>query len=110
MARGGVFVVVEVIVPNQLLSSGNIADSKNPDTSFDLVDFAIGIAGVIQKCAEAFTVDDGLSVFEAVEVRPGGAVIAAVGLFGSDALTGIFDYAGSFTNRRRGVDADGVNR
>jgi hypothetical protein len=109
MARGGIFVVVEVIVPNQLFSWGDIAERKNPNVSFDFVDFAVGIAGVIQKRAQAFAVYDGLAVFQSVKVGPRGAVIAAVGLFRRDALAGVFDDAGSFANRSRSVDADGMN-
>src|ERR1035441_3203262 len=47
VARRGVFVVVEVIVPDQFLTGRNVADGEEPDAPLDLVDFAVGIAGVI---------------------------------------------------------------
>jgi hypothetical protein len=66
MAGGGVFVVVEVVVPNQLFAGSDVADGEEPDAAFDLVYFAVRITGVIQESAEAFAIDDCLAVVQPI--------------------------------------------
>jgi len=62
MAGGGVVVVVEVVVPEEFFSGGDVADGEDPDAAFDLVDLAVGIAGMIQVGAQALAVDYGFAV------------------------------------------------
>ena len=109
MAGRGIFVVVEVVIPHQFFSGGDVAHRKEPDAAFDLVDFTVGIAGVVQVGAQAFAVDHCLAVVESIQVSAGDAIVATVGFFGSDAVAGVFDHAGSLADGSRGVDADGVN-
>ena len=47
VAGGGIVVVVEVVVPEEFFAGGNVADGEDPDPAFDLIDFAVGIAGMI---------------------------------------------------------------
>ena len=66
MAGGGIFVVVEVVVPDQLFAGSDVADGEEPNAAFDLVYFAVGITGVIQKSAESFAVNNGLAVVQSI--------------------------------------------
>ena len=109
MAGRRVFVVVEIVVPDEFFTGGDVAQGEEPNASLDLVDFAVRIARMVEIRAEAFAVDHGLAVFQTIEVRAGGTVVAAVGFFRGDAFAGVFDDAGSFTNGRRSIDSDGMN-
>src|SRR5579859_3490697 len=62
VAGGWVFVIVKVVVPNQFFAGGDVADREKPGAALDLVDFAVGIAGMVQKGAEPFPVDHRLAV------------------------------------------------
>jgi hypothetical protein len=104
-----VVVVVEVIVPDKFFSRCDVTDGEEPDAPLDLVDFAVGIAGVIQIGAESVAVNHGLAVVQSIKISTRDAVVAAVGFFRGDSLAGILDHAGSLTNRLRGVYADGMN-
>jgi hypothetical protein len=62
MARRGIFVVIEIVVPKQFLPRGNVAQGENPYPVFDLIDLAVRIAGVIKISGDALAVDDDLAV------------------------------------------------
>src|SRR5579864_753218 len=109
VARGRVFVVVEVVVPDEFFAGGNGAQGKDPDPAFDLVHFAVGIAGMIQVGAQTLAVDYGLAVIQPVQIGAGSAVVKAVGFFGGDARSGVLDHAGALADRCRGVYTDRVN-
>ena len=66
VAGGGLFVVVEVVVPDEFFAGGDVAQGEEPDAAFDLIDLAVGIAGVIQVGAQALAVDHGLAVFQPI--------------------------------------------
>ena len=93
MARRGIVVVVQVVIPDKFLTGSDVADRKEPDASLDLVDFAVGIARMIQVSAHTLPVDHGLSVVQSVEICARNTVVTAVGFFGSDSFAGIFDDA-----------------
>jgi len=61
MAWGRLFVVVEVVIPEEFLAGGDVAQGKDPDAPFDLVDLAVRVAGMIQVRSQAFSVDNGSS-------------------------------------------------
>lgn len=109
MAGRRFLIVIKVVVPNEFFAGGDVAQGKEPDASLDLVDFAVRIAGMVEVSAESFAVDHCFAVLETVEVCAGRSVVAAVGFFRGDTLAGVLDDAGSFTNRSRGIDSDGVN-
>src|SRR5439155_3077740 len=96
VARRGLIVVIQVVVPDQFFSRGNVADGEKPDAAFDLVDFAIGVAGMVQVGTEALSIDHGLTVVQSIKVSAGNAIVPSIGFFHGDALTGILDNAGSF--------------
>jgi hypothetical protein len=64
---------------------------------------------MIQVRTQTLAVDHGLSIFQTVQVGSRNPIIAAVSLLRSDALSTVFDDAGSFADRSVGVDADGVD-
>jgi hypothetical protein len=109
MAGGGILVVVEVVVPNQLFAGGNVTDGEEPDAALDFIDLAVGVAGMIQIGAKALTIDDSLSIFQPVQVGSGGAVVAAIRFFLGDALAIVFNNASTLANGSRGVNADRMN-
>src|SRR6266852_2798910 len=98
VAGGRFFVVIEVVVPDQLFAGSDVAQDKDPDPALDLIDFAVGIAGVIQERAQAFSVNDSFSVFQSIQVGASNAVIAAVGLLWSDAGSSVFHDASSLVD------------
>src|SRR5579864_1998360 len=108
-AGSGFFVVVKVVIPDKFFASRNVADGEEPDAAVDLVNFAVGVAGMVQISAESVAVDDGFAIIESVEVSAGDAVVSAVGFFNRDALAGILDYARSLANGLRGINANGMN-
>ena len=110
MAGGGSLVIVKVVIPYELLTRGDVTERKEPDSALNFVDLAIGITGMIEVSAEPMAVDDGLAIVQPIQIRAGYAVVAAIGLFGSNSLAFVFDDAGSFTDRSRRVHADGMNR
>ena len=109
MARGWLFVVVKVVVPDQFFPGGNVAHGEEPDAAFDLIDLAVGIAGVVQVSAEAFTIDNRFPVVKAIQIRARTVLIAAIRFFGSNARARIFDDTGTLADRGRGIDPDRVN-
>jgi hypothetical protein len=106
MAWGGIFIIVEVVIPNQLFPGGDVAHGKDPDPAFDLVDLTVRIAGVIEIGAKAVAIDYGLAVFQPIQVSAGCTVITAVGFFRSDAFTFVLNNARAFADWRRSVYAD----
>jgi hypothetical protein len=64
---------------------------------------------MIQVGAQTLAVDYRLSIFQTVQVGSRNAIIAAVSLLRSDALSSVFDDAGSFAYWSVGVNADGVD-
>jgi hypothetical protein len=104
-----IIVVVQVVIPKQFFAGGDVADGKNPHPVLDLIHFAVGIAGMIQVGAHAFTVDDGLSVVEAIKVSAVCALIQAIGFLRGQPRTGILNNAGTFTNRRSGKNTRCMN-
>ena len=104
MAGRRIIVVVKVVIPHQLFTGCNVADGENPNPILNLIDFTIGIAGMIQVGAHAFTVDDRFAVIQAVEVSAAGAIVQAVGFLGSQARTGILDDPSSLADARCGED------
>ena len=108
MAWRGLFVVVEVVVPDEFFPGNDIPHGKDPYAALDLVDLTIGIARVIQVRTQAVSVDHGLSILKPVKVGARYSFVAAVGLVRSDALAVILDDPRSFADRGGGVDADGV--
>src|SRR5580700_187456 len=98
VAGGGVFVVVEVVVPDKLFAGSYVPDGEEPDAAFDFVDFAVGIAGVIQVGTQAVAVDHRLAVVESIQVGARDAIVAAIGFFNRDALAFILGHAGSLAD------------
>jgi hypothetical protein len=109
VARSGVVVVVEVVVPDQFLTGGNVTDGEEPDAALDLVDFAVGIAGMVQIGAQTVAVDYGLAVIESIEIGAGDAVVTAVGLVDGDAFPGVLDNPSPFADGLRSVDPNGMD-
>jgi len=109
MAGRGIVIVVEVVVPQQFFSGGDVADGKNPHSGLDLVDLAVGIAGMVQVGPKPFAIDDRLAIFQSVEISARRAIVESVGFLGSDARAIIFDDASTFANWRSGKDSCGVN-
>src|ERR1700687_1006795 len=68
VARGSIVVIVETVIPNQLLSGRDVAHGKNPAAAFDFVHFAVGLARMIQIGAEAFSVNDGFAIIKTVQI------------------------------------------
>ncbi len=66
MARCGIIIIVKVVIPDKLFAGCNVAERKNPDTSLDLIHFAVGIARVIEICTNSMSVDHGLAVLKSV--------------------------------------------
>ena len=110
MAGSGILVVVKVVIPDQFFAGGDVAEGEDPDAALDLVYLAIGFAGVIQVGAQAMTVNDGFSVFQAVKVGAGGALVEPIRLFGRDAHSAVLNDASTLANGRCRVDTDRVNR
>jgi hypothetical protein len=114
VARCRVIVVVEVVIPKQLLAGRDVSYGQNPHTVPDFVNFAVGIAGMVQIGAHAFAVDDGLAIFQPIKVSAGRTVVQTVGLLGSEAWTRILDNASTLANGSCGkdthcMDARGTN-
>jgi len=109
-ARGGSFVIVEVVVPDKLFAGRDVAQGKQPDPAFDLIHLAIGIAGVVQICAQALAINHRLAVFQPIKIGAGNALVTPVGLLGRNAGAGVLDDTSSLADRGRGVDADSGNR
>ena len=104
-----ILVVVEVVVPDEFFSCGDVADREEPDAALDLIHLAIGIARVVQIRAQAVSVNYRLAIVEPVEVGAGDAIVTAIGFVNGDALPRVLNDASAFTNRGGGVDADGMN-
>jgi hypothetical protein len=64
---------------------------------------------MIEICAEAFAVNDGLAVFEPIQISARRAIIEPIGFLRADAGTGIFHNAGAFANWRRREYTDSMN-
>lgn len=109
MAGRGFLVIVEVVIPNEFFTGGNVAERKNPDAAFDLIHLAVWIAGVIEIRAEAFTVDDGFAILQAIQVSARRTIIETVGFFGRDARSGVFHDAGALSDGRRREHAHSMN-
>src|SRR5262245_46368369 len=65
---GGVFPrlsIVDVVIVGQLLARLNVAQGNDPDATFDLIGFTVGLAGMINECSHAKTVDDGFAAVHA---------------------------------------------
>ena len=60
---------------------------------------------MIQVGAQALAIDDGLAVFQSVEVGARCTVVQTVGLLGSEAGTRIFDDPSTFADGRAGKDS-----
>ena len=71
MAGRGGFIIVEVVIPKQLFSGSDVAESKEPRAALDFVDLTVGIAGMVQKRSQPLTIDDCLTVFQTIEVCAG---------------------------------------
>jgi hypothetical protein len=64
---------------------------------------------MVQVRAQAFAIDDGLAVVQAIKVGTRRSIVTAVGFFRGNAFAVILDDAGSFAYRGGRVDADRVN-
>jgi hypothetical protein len=106
---GGVVVVVQVVVPHQFFTRRNVADREQPHPAFDLIDFAVGIARVIQIGTKAVSIDDSLPVLQPIEVSARRSFVATVGFFGGDALALIFDDARSFADGGSRINPNGMD-
>jgi putative hemolysin len=109
VAGRGRFIVVKVVVPEQLFARGNIPQSKDPRAAFDLIDLAVGITGVIQVCAQSLAIDDGFAIFQTVKVGAGSSIVQPIGLFWGNARAIVLDNAGASRNRSVGKYSHGVN-
>ena len=82
MARRRIVIVVEAVVPEQFLAGSNVAQGEDPDPALDFVDFAIGVAGMVQVSGHAFSVDDGLAIVQSIQISALDTFVATVRLFG----------------------------
>ena len=110
MTRGGIVIIVEVVVPDQFLARCDVTESEKPHPPFDLIDLAVGVARMIQVRTNPVAIDDSLAVLESVKVGARGSFVAAVGFFGRNAFTEILDDASAFADRRARVNANGMDR
>src|SRR5579863_1244093 len=109
MAGGWVFIVVEVVIPEQLLSGGDVAEGIDPRAVFYFINLTVRVAGMIQIGAEALAIDHCLSILQTVEVGARRAIVQAVRFFRRDARPGIFYDPGAFANGRGGEYACRMN-
>src|ERR1700722_859613 len=104
-----IVIVVKVVIPQQFFSRSDVAQGENPGAVLDLIDLAVGIAGMVQVSAHAFTVDNGFPIFQTIKIGARRAIVEPVGFFGSDARAGIFDDSSAFANGRGGEDPNRMN-
>src|SRR4029077_6533355 len=102
-------IIVKVVVPDQFFSSGNVAERKNPDPVLDLIDFAIGITGVIEVSAHTFAVNHRLAVFQPIQIGSRSAIVQAIRLFGRHTPASVFHNPASLPNGSGSEDPDGMN-
>ena len=64
---------------------------------------------MIQVCADPIAIDHGLAVFQPVKIGPRRAFIAAVGFFGADADSCVFEDADALANGRGSENTGSVD-
>jgi hypothetical protein len=110
VAVGGVVVgVIEVVLVDELLVGGDIADGTNVDAALVLLSAAVGVAGVVEEHGGAEAVDDLALVTEAEEVGDGALGIALVSKLFGNARAVVLEDAAAAGDGVEGIAAGGVD-
>src|ERR1700692_2958459 len=99
MAGRGIVIVVQVVIPKQLLSGPDVAQGEDKRAVLDLIHFAVRITRMVQVCADPLAVNNRLAIFQTIEVGARRVIVEPVSLLGSNTRTAILGEAGAFADR-----------